>query len=144
MQTTPAKRSLDFSYGTPSPSESKKAVVAGYILDVTSIMKGYYFYIQFQDQADNVVQMPVYNSKIQKTLSNFEASSDPVKIEVLVANDGKLKMGSNSQAYASSSSEVGFALNCSLKKTIQLDKLSQSIVVKDLMRILMSKSSWLR
>ena len=78
-----------------------------------------------QDQANNVVQLPVSSSKIQNTLSNFEASSDPVKLEVLQQKDGTMKIGSKSQAYPASSSEVVFFLNSLLKKAIELEKLSR-------------------
>ena len=140
MQTPPSKRAL--SFGSPSPSrssaspgESKKTVVVGYVLDTSVVMKGFYFYVQLQDSENNVVQIPVYNAKIHQTLSNFQASGDPVKLEVYQQEDGKLKVGSYSQVYPAYPREVCFSINSSLKESIQLEKASRTISVKDLRRI---------
>ena len=134
---TPTKRSL--SFGSPSssrsPSESKKTTVVGYVLDTSVVMKGFYFYVQLQDSETNVVQIPVYNAKIHQTISNFEASGDPVKLEVYKQEDGKLKVGSYSHVYPASPRDITFSINSSLKETIQLEKASRKISVKDLRRI---------
>ena len=146
---TPTKRSL--SFGSPSssrsPSESKKTTVVGYVLDTSVVMKGFYFYVQLQDSETNVVQIPVYNAKIHQTISNFEASGDPVKLEVYKQEDGKLKVGSYSHVYPASPRDITFSINSSLKETIQLEKASRKISVKDLRRIMrgsIRKSSLLK
>ena len=141
MQTPPSKRALDFGSPSQSPSpsqsssSSKKVLVVGYVLDVTAIMKGYYFYIQLQDDADNAALIPVYNSKIHPTFTQFEASGDPIKVEVFKQDDGKMKVGSYGHAYPAAPTEVCFPLNSSLKKTIQLERMSRRITIKDLKMI---------
>lgn len=138
MQSPPSKRQLDFGSPGRSPSGSpstKKTILAGYILDVTAQLKGYYCYIQVQNASNTVVQLPVFNSRIHKTLCNYENAGDRVRLEVFRADDGQMKMGSNSTVLPASPNEVPFALNTSLKEQIKLDKASKPISIKDLKKI---------
>ena len=138
MQTPPSKRSLQFGSPSPSsqsPSNSKKSLLMGYVLDVSAILKGYYFYIQLQNEASNVVQIPVYNEKIHQTFMNFGASGDPVKIEVYMQDDGSMRLSTHGHAYPASLAEVGFSLNSSLKQKIQIDKVSRPTEIKNLRKI---------
>ena len=80
----------------------------GYILDNSSILKGSYYYIQLQNQENNAAPVIAYNTEIQGTMKNFEKSGDPVMLEVVRSDDGKMKVSSYCNVFQAFPLDVAF------------------------------------
>ena len=137
---TPEKRSIT----SPQKSPSKKDIIGGYVLDVSSISKGGsvpFFTVQFQTSEESVVRMRGYNTSQHSNMLGYMENGERVKMEVRRNENNSMTFGSYCKVFKASLTEVQFNQNPALKESILTSKISRSVTVEQLKTVDPGKNS---
>ena len=73
------------------PSPSKKEVMVGYILDVEEIPRRFYYSVQVQTSANEVIRFTSYHVDLHPKMCTFADSSQAARLEVYRNDDGPVR-----------------------------------------------------